>query len=99
MGDFGTEDGMVVGQYSRDESLRLVTAGLALESGSNKALSFAEVATDNVAAKLVKGLREAGYSRSQEIDHMIMIGVEGYNQAIADYKQRKYERENPDPEE
>merc|ERR1712127_711318 len=39
-------------------------------------------------AKLIKGLREGGYSRPQEIDHMITKGVEAYEKACADYKTR-----------
>lgn len=97
--DFGTEAGVVSGKYSRDESLTLVTHGLALGSGANKALSFTEAEAEDDAFKLVKGLREAGFTRYQEIDHMISKGVPAYEAAIADYKQRKFERENPDPEE
>mmetsp|Transcript_19173 Transcript_19173/g.23754 ORF Transcript_19173/g.23754 Transcript_19173/m.23754 type:complete len:477 (+) Transcript_19173:94-1524(+) len=97
--DFGTESGIVSGTYSRDESVRLVTNALALESGVNKAFAFVEVDTNCTEARLVKGLRETGYTRYQEIDHMITKGVAGYEKAIADYKQKKYELENPDPEE
>lgn len=97
--DFGTDDGVTIGTFSRDESVRLVTNTMALESGANKALSFLEVDTNCTEARLVKALRESGYSRYQEIDHMIAKGVAGYEEAIATYKQKKYERENPDPEE
>merc|ERR1712087_190581 len=58
-----------------------------------------ECATDDVAANLVKGLRQAGYSRSQEIDHMVMKGVKAYDEAIEEYKKKKFDKENPDPEE
>eukprot|EP00594_Rhizosolenia_setigera_P007625 CAMPEP_0178954186 /NCGR_PEP_ID=MMETSP0789-20121207/8847_1 /TAXON_ID=3005 /ORGANISM="Rhizosolenia setigera, Strain CCMP 1694" /LENGTH=486 /DNA_ID=CAMNT_0020635553 /DNA_START=82 /DNA_END=1542 /DNA_ORIENTATION=+ len=102
--DFGTEEGVVpLGvTYSRDEAIRAVTDSLQLESGSNKAMTFTECAstntTENIGARLVKGLREAGYTRPQEIDHMISKGVAAYEKAIADYKQAKWEKENPDPE-
>jgi len=96
--DFGTEGGVVTGTYSRGESVRLVTNALALNSGMNKAFSFVEVDTNCTEAKLVKALRETGYSRYQEIDHMITKGVAGYEEAIVDYKQKKFERENPDQE-
>merc|ERR1711862_565163 len=49
--------------------------------------------------KLIRGLRQAGYTRPQEIDHMITKGVKAYGDAIEEYKQKVYERENPDPEE
>jgi len=102
--DLGTEGGVVPegSIYSRDESLRLVTECLQLECGTNKALTFTEVAstntTENVGAKLVKGLREAGYTRPQEIDHMISKGIHAYEEAIETYKKEKWEKENPDPE-
>lgn len=96
--DFGTEEGIVSGSYSRVESLRLVTDCLQMDSGCNKALTFREAGTNSTAAKLVKGLREGGFSRPQEIDHIITKGVSAYDEAIKDYKQRKWEKENPDPE-
>lgn len=102
--DLGTEGGVIAeGQiYSRDESLRLVTEVLQLESGSNKALTFTEVTstntTENIGARLVKGLREAGFTRPQEIHHMISKGVFAYKEAAEKYKQEKWEKENPDPE-
>lgn len=100
--DFGTPDGVVSPGFkmSRDEGYRLVTECLALESGSNKALTFTEVTDtkNNTAAMLIKGLREAGYSRPQEIHHMITAGVSNYTNAINEYKQKVYEFENPDPE-
>jgi hypothetical protein len=75
--DFGTEAGHVVGTISRDESYRLVTECLALQCGVNKALSFTEIkdTVNSTAARLIKGLREAGYTRPQEIHHMIVAGV------------------------
>mmetsp|Transcript_39761 Transcript_39761/g.81779 ORF Transcript_39761/g.81779 Transcript_39761/m.81779 type:complete len:447 (-) Transcript_39761:5989-7329(-) len=63
--------------YSREESLRLLTTCLGLDCGRNRALAF--TAVDNVNAttyKLVKGLREAGYTWSQELEHMVEDGVE-----------------------
>ena len=63
--------------HSREESFRLLTTCLGLECGRNQALAF--TAVDNVNAtsyKLVKGLREAGYTWTQELEHMIEGGVE-----------------------
>lgn len=102
--DLGTDGGVITeGQiYSRDESLRMVTELLQLEAGSNKALTLTEVAstntTENIGARLVKGLREAGFTRPQEIDHMISKGIVAYDEAVKKYKQEKWEKENPDPE-
>lgn len=75
--EFGTEEGVLPEKaiFSRDESLRMITELLQLECGVNKALSFREVYNVNVTeARLIKGLREAGYARPQEIDHMIREG-------------------------
>jgi hypothetical protein len=76
-GEFGTPEGVLPegAVFSREESYRMITECLQLESGANKAFTFAEIYNANVTeAKLVKGLREAGYARPQEIDHMIRDG-------------------------
>jgi len=93
--DFGTEGGAIPSNatFSRDESLRFVTEGMGLECGKNKAMSFTEVHDVNATeTKIIKGLREAGYSRPQEIDHMISKGVEAFDTACEEYKVRKPER-------
>lgn len=62
--------------FSRDEATRIITECLQLEAGVNRALSFSKVTDANATeAKLVKGLREAGYARPQEVDHMLRDGV------------------------
>ena len=66
--------------FSRDEAIRMVTETLQLDAGANKALTFSEVyETNTTEAKLIKGLREAGYARCQEIDHMLRDGPEVSN--------------------
>lgn len=61
--------------FSRDEAMRMITECLQLECGVDRALAFSEVYDVNATeAKLVKGLREAGYARPQEIDHMLRDG-------------------------
>jgi hypothetical protein len=75
--EFGTAEAILPANatYSRDESLRVVAECLGLESACNKAMVFTEVNDVNATAtKLVKGLREGGYTRPQEIDHMILKG-------------------------
>ena len=75
--EFGTTEGLLASNatYSRDESLRVVAECLGLESACNKALVFTEVRDVNQTEfKLVRGLREGGYTRPQEIDHMIVKG-------------------------
>lgn len=62
--------------FSRDEAMRIITECLQLEAGVNRALSFSKVTDANsTEAKLIKGLREAGYARTQEVDHMLRDGV------------------------
>lgn len=96
IGDFGTESGLIPSNstaFSRDESLRLLTECMGLQSGANKALTFVESIDVNATeTKLVKGLREAGYTRPQEIDHMISKGVEAYQKAIDEYKTKVPEK-------
>jgi len=89
--EFGTTDGMLnaTATFSRDESLRVLAETLGLASGENKAMVFTEIKDVNATEwKLVKGLREGGYTRPQEIDHMIVKGPKAYAQAIEDYKVR-----------
>lgn len=76
--------------YSRDESLRILSECLSLQSTSNKAIIFEEVKDVNATEyKLIKGLREGGYTRPQELDHMVVKGAAAYAKAIEDYKVRK----------
>mmetsp|Transcript_28757 Transcript_28757/g.33042 ORF Transcript_28757/g.33042 Transcript_28757/m.33042 type:complete len:339 (-) Transcript_28757:73-1089(-) len=77
--EFGTEEGLLPANatYSRDEGLRAVTECLGLTSACNKAMVFSEVTNVNQTEyKLVKGLREGGYTRPQEFDHMLTLGAE-----------------------
>jgi hypothetical protein len=77
--DFGTSEGVLPADaiFSRNEAVRMITETLQLNAGVGKALSFTEVYDVNATeAKLIKGLREAGYARPQEIDHMLRNGVE-----------------------
>jgi hypothetical protein len=76
--EFGTEEGVLPSDaiFSRDEAMRMITECLQLNAGANKAFSFSEVYNVNATeAKLIKGLREAGYARPQEIDHMLRDGT------------------------
>jgi len=89
--EFGTEEGLLLANatFSRDESLRMLTDCLALESSAKKAFTFSEVHDVNQTEnKLVRGLREGGYSRPQELDHMITKGPDEYEKACADFKTR-----------
>ena len=76
---FGTTEGVLPAEttFSREESYRMVSELLQLACGKNQALCFAPIYNANVTeAKLIRGLRQAGYARPQEIDHMIREGPE-----------------------
>lgn len=75
--------------FSREEAMRMVTETLQLDIGAKKALTFSEVYETNVTeAKLIKGLREAGYARCQEIDHMLRDGPKNYQKALDEFLEK-----------
>lgn len=91
---FGTPEGVLPTDttFSREESYRMVTELLQLACGKNKALCFAPIYNANVTeARLIRGLRQAGYARPQEIDHMIREGPEKYKEFV-----QKWKTDNPD---
>lgn len=72
--------------FSRAEAMRMATETLQLDAGSCKALTFSEIYdTNTTEAKLIKGLREAGYVRCQEIDHVLRDGFQNYQEALDEY--------------
>lgn len=96
---FGEADNILPANatYSRDESLRAVAECLGLASTCNKAMVLTEISDVNATEfKLIKGLREGGYTRPQEFDHMISKGPEAYATAIEDYKTRTPARTSHD---
>jgi hypothetical protein len=91
---FGTAEGALPSDttFSRPEAYRMITELLQLACGANQALSFAPVYNPNATeAKLILGLRQAGYARPQEIDHMIRKGPAAYLDYIQEWKTK-----NPD---
>ena len=62
--------------FSRQEAMRMAAETLQLESGANLAITFDNVYNVNATdARLIKGLREAGYERFQEMDYLLRGGV------------------------
>merc|ERR1711957_856821 len=60
-----------------------------LDAGANKTLTFSEVYDVNATeAKLIKGLREAGYARCQEIDHMLRDGPKNYQTTLDEFSEK-----------
>jgi len=79
---FASENGTlpVQSSFSRQDSYRVLTELLQLDSGKNQALTFSEVhSEDAIWYKLVKGLRKAGFDRPQEMDYLVREGVEVRN--------------------
>lgn len=81
-------------KFSKMESMKMVTEFLQLQSSVGKGVTMYEISEDSVNDsldyKLIKGLREAGYTRPQEVDHMLRHGVTAYKEAID-----KFNTENP----
>lgn len=87
--EFDSAEGVLSSEaiFSRDEAMRIITECLQLECGVDKALTFSEVYDVNATeAKLIKGLREAGYARPQEVDHMLRDGPAKYQAAIDEFR-------------
>ncbi|KAL7551787.1 hypothetical protein ACHAWF_014979 [Thalassiosira exigua] len=70
--------------FSREESLRIVTECLAVDKAAGKCV-VANVAKDPTSLEnmLIQGMREIGFSRVGEIEHMITSGAKGYNDMLA----------------
>lgn len=69
--------------FSRQESLRLITECLAIDKAAGKCVvANAAKAANSLENMLITGMREMGVNRIQEIDHMVSLGVKGYNDAM-----------------
>jgi len=77
--------------FSTHEALRMVTECLQLEAAVDKAYAMTELTDEDATStpdyKLIKGLREAGYNRPQEIDHMVRLGTAEYEKALENFKE------------
>lgn len=65
-----------VGSFSREESLRIITEALAIDKAAVKCV-VATAAPDakSLETYLVQGMREIGFDRLQEVEHMVTRGV------------------------
>lgn len=68
--------GEVVPSFSREESLRIITEALAIDKAAGKCV-VATSAPDmkSLESVLVQGMREVGFDRLQEVEHMVTRGV------------------------
>jgi len=69
--------------FSREESLRLITECLAIDKAAGKCI-VANSAKDpkSLENMLIVGMREIGFTRVQEIEHMVTSGAKGYNDML-----------------
>jgi len=74
--------------FSREESLRLISECLAIDKAAGKCI-VANVSkkTASLENMLIHGMREIGFSRLEEIEHMVIMGVNGYNNMISAQQQ------------
>jgi hypothetical protein len=88
--------------FLQSEAIRMATECLQLDAASGKTIALSVIENDTTSQtsssqtsqqlfpKIVKGLREAGYERPQEIDYMLRLGVSDYQSEI-----KNFEQENP----
>merc|ERR1712194_283567 len=69
--------------FSRAESLRLASVCLAIDKTAGKCV-VAKAARDanSLENMLIQGMREIGFNREEEIEHMVLRGAKGYNDMI-----------------
>ncbi|KAL9181354.1 hypothetical protein ACHAXT_010159 [Thalassiosira profunda] len=69
--------------FSRAESLRIITECLAIEKAAGKCVvANASKDPSSLEYMLIQGMREIGYNRLEEIEHMVASGVKGYNDML-----------------
>uniref|UniRef100_A0A7S1YNU7 Uncharacterized protein n=1 Tax=Skeletonema marinoi TaxID=267567 RepID=A0A7S1YNU7_9STRA len=87
-----------VGSFSREESLRIITEALAIDKAAGKCV-VATAAPDakSLETYLVQGMREIGFDRLQEVEHMVTRGVKGYNEMLATEKEGVAWEKAPEP--
>lgn len=70
--------------FSREESLRLISECLAIDKAAGKCV-VANAAKEAYCLEdmLIRGMREIGFTRPEEIEHMVTRGAKGYNDTIA----------------
>lgn len=70
--------------FSREESLRIITECLAVDKAVGKCVvANASKEPSSLEYMLVQGMREVGFNRLQEVEHMFASGAKGYNDMIA----------------
>uniref|UniRef100_A0A7S1UZK5 Uncharacterized protein n=1 Tax=Grammatophora oceanica TaxID=210454 RepID=A0A7S1UZK5_9STRA len=83
-------------ELSRALGYRVLTDMLQLKVGEGKALTFVQLVDPEYERrclnewKLINGLREGGFTRSEELEHMMDRGVQKFAQACYEYRQTPY---------
>jgi len=69
--------------FSRAESLRLASECLAIDKTAGKCVvAIAARDANSLENMLIQGMREIGFNRVEEIEHMVLRGAKGYNDMI-----------------
>jgi len=70
--------------FSRPESLRILTECLAIDKAAGKSVvANAAKEAKSLENMLILSMREIGFTRLEEIEHMVTSGVKGYKEAMA----------------
>lgn len=70
--------------FSREESLRLISECLAIDKAAGKCVvANAAKEANSLENMLIQGMREIGFDRLEEIEHMVTRGAKGYNDLMA----------------
>jgi len=70
--------------FSRVESLRILTECLAIDKAAGKCVvANAAKEANSLENNLIQGMREIGFTRLEEIEHMVTLGAKGYNDRMA----------------
>jgi len=86
--------------FSREESLRIITECLTLEKAAGKCvIANAAKDTKSLDHMLIQGMREIGFSRLAEVEHMVTMGAKGYNDLMAVENEGKWEKVAEETEE
>lgn len=86
--------------FSREESLRVITECLAIDKAAGKCVvANASKETNSLENMMIQGMREIGFSRLAEIEHMVTSGTKGYNDMIAEREKNTTWEKAPEPTE
>ncbi|EJK68613.1 hypothetical protein THAOC_10188 [Thalassiosira oceanica] len=92
---------LLVGEsFSREESLRIITECLAIDKAAGKSV-VANAAKDVTSLEhmMIQGMREIGFTRIEEVEQMVSIGVKGYTDMLDEQAAEAVWEKAPEPTE